>query len=554
MVDALDSKSSVRKGVWVRVPPPVPCNNKGLWNRHSNPQPRFFCLVRLPPPDSFGVHTTVRTFPTVDHRRAGRHWPQVRITMHTHLAATRVPLQCQPGDLPPMAESKSCLNILLVDDEQIIHDTLCDYLTELGHHVDSAFDGKAGIEATANKEYHVALVDIRMPRLDGLTLLAALHESRPELAVVIMTGHGDMETAIQALRLGAADFLPKPVKLLDLDAVLAKAQRLHELSKDRSHLRAVVGGLQRARDTIEGPRRLVGVSAAMVEVRQQIQQAVEGGAESILITGETGTGKDVVAREIHALGGSQDHPFIAASCPSLPEALVEAELFGHVKGAFTGADKDRPGYFELAHGGTLFLDEVGDLAAPAQATLLRVLETRTVRRVGGAREIAVDLRVVAATNARLDDDSVLRRDLLYRLNLFTIHLQPLRQHPEDILPLAEHFLSSYGQRRKVQFDGFTTSAAQALQAHSYPGNARELRNTVERAAMFARGGLVDVEHLSMPQAGALPPAPISIIEGDERSRITQALQEARWNRREAANLLAMPYSTLRYKIQKLGIA
>ena len=456
-----------------------------------------------------------------------------------------------------MAETSESLHILLVDDEQVIHDTLGDYLGELGHTVHNAYDGQEGVDAALSGDYHVALVDVRMPRVDGLALLAAVRESRPELAVVIITGHADMDMAIQALRLGAADFLPKPVKLLDLDVVLAKAQRLYELNRDRMHLREVVRGLQRSGDPETGRPRLVGESRAMAEVREQVRQAVEGGADSILITGETGTGKEVVARELHALHGDDSCPFIAVSCPSLPEQLVESELFGHVRGSFTGSTKDRAGAFELAHGGTLFLDEIGDLAPAAQASLLRVLETRSLRRVGGSREIDVDVRVVAATNADLEsDDSDFRRDLLYRLNLFTIPLLPLRERPEDILPLAEHFLASYALRRNLEFAGFTPAARAALVAYAFPGNARELRNLVERAAILTRADTIDIEHLSVPPAPeADGTATMAAAAGDdgERARIIEALEETRWNRREAARRLGMPYSTLRYKLNRMDI-
>jgi DNA-binding NtrC family response regulator len=446
------------------------------------------------------------------------------------------------------------LDILLVDDEEVIHETLGEYLTDMGHHVDSFHDGQQGVEASAKKDYDVAIVDVRMPRMDGLEMLSILRDSKPALSVVVITGHADMELAIQALRLGAADFLPKPVKLLDLDAVLARVARLRELDRERAHLRDVVTGLQRSQDV---ERRLVGVSPATAAVREQIHQIVAGGADSVLITGETGTGKEVVAREIHTTGAGEERPFIAVSCPSLPETLVESELFGHVRGAFTGALRDRAGAFELANGGTLFLDEVGDLSPAAQAKLLRALETRTVRRVGGAKEIDVEVRVLAATNAGLDADSGFRQDLLFRLNLFTIELPPLRERRDDILPLAEHFLREFGRRRNISLSGFTPASQQALQAYSFPGNARELRNTVERAAILCNGQQIDMTHLSLPTTPA-PTAevepPSATPEDGERQRIVQALEEARWNRRSAARILDMPYSTLRYKIQRLGIS
>ena len=451
------------------------------------------------------------------------------------------------------------LNILLVDDEQVVHQTIGDYLSECGHRVESVFDGVAGQEALEARGYDLALVDIRMPGMDGLSLLARAQEIDPDVAVVIITGHGDMETAIQALRLGAADFLSKPIKLLELDAVLEKSIRFQRLHQDRRHLRETIRGMQTADELREGQGRFVGHSAATHQVRQQIQQAVEAQCDTILITGETGTGKELVAREIHFQGSGEDSPFIAVSCPALPESLVESELFGHVKGAFTGAAADRAGYFELADGGTLFLDEVGDLSAEAQAKLLRALETRSLRRVGGTREISVEIRVVAATNASLEDlvaAGRFRRDLFYRLNVYAIDLLPLRERGADILPLAEHFESVYAVRRGLQMEGFSPAAKDLLTSYDFPGNARELRNLVERAAILCGEGQIQAEHLNLPgrlAGNKATPGP-SGEHGVEGAAILAALEETKWNRRQAARQLGMPYSTLRYKIEKLGIA
>jgi transcriptional regulator with GAF, ATPase, and Fis domain len=306
-------------------------------------------------------------------------------------------------------------------------------------------------------------------------------------------------------------------------------------------------------------RKYVGVSPATQQVREQVRAAVEAACDTILITGETGTGKEVVAREIHFQAETAASPFIAVSCPALPDTLVESELFGHAKGAFTGATTDRAGYFEMADGGTLFLDEVGELSASAQAVLLRVLETRTFRRVGGTKEASVSVRVVAATNADLDRAVALgefRRDLLHRLDVFPIHLLPLRERREDIVPLAEHFLAAYGLTRGLRYRGFSLEAIGVLTSYDYPGNARELRNIVDRAAILGRGAeLIQAEHFPLSgieRRGNSPPTAKPQTE-EARERILAALQECRWNRRKAAQRLGMPYSTLRYRIEKLGI-
>lgn len=452
------------------------------------------------------------------------------------------------------------LNILLADDEEVIHDTIGGYLAESGHRVNDVFDGLAALRAIKEGDYDLALFDLQMPCMDGLSLLAKVREMRPEMSVAIITGHGSMDVAIQALRLGAADFLTKPVKLLELDAVLERIAQVNLLRRDRRRLRQTIRGIHASEDLRLGNRSFMGTSAATRRVREQIRQAVDAACDTILIIGETGTGKEVVAREIHFRASSQECPFIAVSCPAIPDSLVESELFGHVRGAFTGATEDRPGCFELADGGTLFLDEVADLSASAQAALLRVLETRTLRRIGSSKEITVHIQVIAATNASLEDlveRREFRSDLFYRLNVFNIHLLPLRQRREDIIPLAEHFLSVYTEPRGLHSDGLSEEAKAALLNYDFPGNARELRNIVERAAILCRSGLILPEHLSLPeyhhsQVTSLP----AETEDDEqeRMRILNALEEARWNRRQAAKILGMPYSTLRYKIQKLGIS
>lgn len=451
------------------------------------------------------------------------------------------------------------LNILLADDEEIVHQTIAGYLTESGHKVDGVYDGNAALKSIEAVDYDLALVDIKMPGMEGLSVLVRAQEIRPEMPVVIITGHGSMDVAIQALRLGAADFLAKPIKLLELDAVLEKAARILALRRDSRHLRDTIRSIQASENLRENNRTFVGNSAAARKVREQIQQVVDAGCDTILITGETGTGKEVVAREIHFRASSDESPFIAVSCPALPDSLVESELFGHAKGAFTGATTDRAGHFELADGGTLFLDEVADLSPSAQAKLLRVLETRTLRRVGSSKEINTDVRVIAATNAplgKLVETREFRPDLFYRLNVYSIYLSPLRERREDIIPLAEHFLSIYAASRGLQFDGFCTEARNLLLSYDFPGNARELRNLVERAAILCRSGQILTEHLNLPESSEvnLPSQPNRLADNEERARILRALEEARWNRRQAAMNLGIPYSTLRYRMQKLGIA
>ena len=449
------------------------------------------------------------------------------------------------------------LRVLLVDDEEIVHQTLAGYLRDSGHQVDDAYEAESALTLLEQNDYDLALLDVQMPGMDGLSLLGKVVMLQPELSAVIISGHATMDITIQALRLGAADFLTKPVKLLELDAVLEKAVRIRELRQLQRHLRDTIRRLQASEDQRERNRRLVGLSPATEEVRRQIRMAVEAKCDTVLILGETGTGKEVVAREIHFLAGPDESPFIAMSCPAIPDTLVESELFGHRKGAFTGATEDKAGYFELANDGTLFLDEIGELSPAAQAKLLRVLETRTLRRVGGSQEIQVALRLIAATNVPLEElvkAGRFRQDLLYRLNVFTIQLLPLRDRRQDIIPLAEHFLSLAMVRRGLPVTGFSPAAQERLLSYDYPGNARELRNLVERAAILCRSGEIQPEHLSLPETGTIKTeTPSWLKPNTERDQILSALEQAKWNRREAARTLGMPYSTLRYKMKSLNI-
>jgi two-component system response regulator AtoC len=451
------------------------------------------------------------------------------------------------------------LHILIVDDEDIVHTTIGDYLRDVGHQVEGAHDGMKALELLNAHDYDLALVDIRMPRMDGITLLGEIQQIHPDLSVIMITAHGKMETVIQALRLGAVDFLTKPVKFLELDAVIEKALRVRQLRQGQRHLRETIRGLQASEYLRADNRRLVGMSPALQQIREFITHAVDAAVDTILITGETGTGKEVVARAIHFQTHSDEAPFIAVNCPAIPETLIESELFGHMKGSFTGATTDQAGYFELADGGTLFLDEIGDLSAAAQAKILRVLETRTLRRIGGKKEKHVNVRVIAATNVPLEhhvEAGTFRRDLFYRLNLFPIHVPPLRDRPEDIRPLAEHFLSIYSRKSGRPFTGFAPEVFDTLARYDFPGNARELQNIIERAAIICKEGHIQPEHIIIQSSSltSQPVLPQKSKEDSEREAILQALEETHWNRRKAAKKLGMPYSTLRFKMTQLKIS
>ncbi|MBN1475336.1 sigma-54-dependent Fis family transcriptional regulator [Candidatus Sumerlaeota bacterium] len=445
------------------------------------------------------------------------------------------------------------LRVLLVDDEEIVHQTIGDYLRHAGHSVKGVHSAEEALHEAESGDWDLALLDIRLPGVSGISVLERLQALQPDLSVVMISGHGTMDTVIDVLRRGAVDYLKKPLRLEELDAILAKADRMHTMRRRQRHMAQTIRDLQGP--LITPP--LVGLSPATERTREEIRRAVEGDCNTVLLTGETGTGKEVVAHQIHRQAAGKHGPFVTVCCPALSETLAESELFGHVRGAFTGAVGPKPGYFELADGGTIFLDEVADLSLTLQAKMLRVLESRTLRRVGGTRELHVDIRIIAASNVRLEElveSGAFRRDLFYRLNVYRIHLLPLDERPEDIAPLAEHFLKSCLTSRPSEVEGFAEETLEVLRSHHYPGNARELRNIVERAAIICRSGLIQPEHLAFAEthrSAALSPGG---GEGDgEIERIREALVRAKWNRRQAAEDLGMPYSTLRYKMDKLGI-
>lgn len=456
-----------------------------------------------------------------------------------------------------MTAQKDPINVLVVDDEEIVREALSDFLRKLDYAVTLATDADGAFAAIREKEIDIALLDIRLPGMDGLAILKKIQSLNPEISVIIISGHGNMDLAIQALRLGAGDFLKKPVKLDELTAALEKIERLRTLTNERQRLRGALGAIQTDNRENSITDFFVGESPAAAAVRDQIALAARSDCRSVVVTGETGTGKEVVARALHAASRGTSAPFIAVNCPAIPEHLVESELFGHMKGAFTGADETRMGAFELAHGGTLFLDEISDLAPSAQAKLLRVLETRTVRRIGSDRQHYVDLLVVAASNRDLSTlvgDGKFRSDLYFRLNVFHIDIAPLRQRREDIPILAEFFLktgAAFGRPLKR----LAPDAVDLLVDYGFPGNARELRNIMERASMLAEDDLIARRHIVIRQHATAHarPAPSRVIDPEAKETL-ETLDECNWNRRKAARKLGITYEALRWRIKKFNLA
>jgi two-component system nitrogen regulation response regulator NtrX len=446
--------------------------------------------------------------------------------------------------------------LLVVDDEKGIRDALVQLFEYEGHEVSTAEDGRAGIEMAAKARADVIFLDVKMPGLDGLDVLARLREYDPTALVVMISGHGTIDTAVEATRKGAYDFLEKP---LDSDRLLVTLRRALEL-------RGLTRTMADLKSQVESRYEIVGTSFAIRQVLDRVEKVAPTEAR-VLITGENGTGKELVARAIHRLSTRAEKPFVEVNCAAIPSELIESALFGHIKGSFTGAIADRAGKFEQADGGTLFLDEVGDMSLDAQAKALRALEEGVITRVGGSKAIQVDVRVIAATNkdlARAIEDDGFREDLFYRLNVVPIHVPPLRERREDIPMLVQHFADLMAKRDGVPRRSFDAGAIERLTGLPWPGNVRELRNTVERLMILSPGERVRAEDVDVLAAGKGQAHGVAseILSADtfadfkdraERAYIAQRLRENDWNVAETARRIDMPRSNLYKKIEKYGL-
>jgi DNA-binding NtrC family response regulator len=394
------------------------------------------------------------------------------------------------------------LRVLFADDELSLQEFMRTELPRLGHEVTIAADGKAAIKAVEKTRFDVAILDLRMPGLDGIQVLEQLKQISPDTEAVMMTGHGSMESAVEALRLGACNYLRKPCKLAEIEAVLIEVAEKRALKHKNLALQTRV-------QSAEGPSVLVGKSPGIQSV-QRLIATVAPTDSTVMILGETGTGKELAARTLFQQSKRGDQPFVPVNCGALAEHLVESELFGHVRGAFTSADKDHKGLFEVANGGTLFLDEVGELNKNIQVKLLRFLESGEIRRVGDTKPYRIDVRVLCATNRDLRQmiaEDVFREDLYFRVNTFEIRLPPLRERRQDIPDLARHLLARAAKRPVDQIaDLLTPDAIEVLLQHEWPGNVRELANVMEHAYIIAGGQQITAEHLPhhLRQAAGAP--------------------------------------------------
>jgi two-component system, NtrC family, response regulator AtoC len=455
--------------------------------------------------------------------------------------------------------------ILVVDDERLVRWSLQQKLEQWGYHVSLAEDGATALARVQLDNPDLITLDIKLPDMTGIEVLSELRNRNYQVPVIVITAFGVVDDAVRSLKLGAYDFIEKPINFEKLENALRNALETRRLRTEvaRTH------EIQRSEFSVE---RIVGISDHIRDVRELIKKVASSEASTILIQGESGTGKDLVSHAIHYESVRRDRPFFAINCAAIPENLMESELFGHEKGAFTDARSQKKGMFEMADGGTLFLDEVSEMTLGMQAKLLRVLEGQSFRRVGGVKNINVDVRVIVASNRNLEEavrTSRFRQDLYFRLAIIPLTLLPLREHKDDIPALLEHFIQHYNLKFRKNIQGLTKEADELLQNYEWPGNIRELKNAIERVMILAEGNRVAAKYLPIRiSEGGMMPVPMSGTEADggvhlpaggvslyeiERELIRQALEQARGNKTTAAKLLRITRDTLRYKVKKYNL-
>lgn len=454
-----------------------------------------------------------------------------------------------------MADEK----ILIVEDERLIRWSIRQRLEREGYQVDEADTGRAGLKHLSESGADLVLLDYKLPDMTGLDVLRQLRQTDADTVVIMITAYGTVETAVEAMKHGAFDYLSKPCNMDELALLVQKGLEQTALKRQVARLRAALAEQY-------GFDRIIGTSPAMQDLYKIMKEVAGSPSSTVFLRGESGTGKDLVARTIHYNSARAARPFVNITCTALAETLLESELFGHEKGAFTDAKLTKKGLLELADGGTAFLDEVGDMPAALQAKLLRFLEEKTFRRVGGTTDIRVDVRVIAATNRDIEQairDKQFREDLFYRLNIIPIYLPALRQRSGDIALLTNYFIASFNREFKKSIRGVTEEAQLLLESHPWPGNVRELRNAIERAVLLARGDYLAPADFPLlrGQGGATSPSGFEIrlpatgvdMEQVEKALVIQSLELARGNQTKAAKLLNLSRDQLRYRMEKFGL-
>ena len=441
-------------------------------------------------------------------------------------------------------------NILVIDDDAFMRDACHQTLTKHGHSVSLAQSGREGLSLLEKWSFDLILLDLKMPGEDGLSVLAKIKDLDPEAMVVMITGYGSIQTAVSASKLGAFDFIAKPFTPEELLKLVNRAMRHRRLTIENLYLKQ---SLKQETPHTE----IISKSPAMEKVKEMMAMVAPTDS-TVLVQGESGTGKGLVARKIHEMNRRRRHPFISVDCGSLVSTLFESELFGHVKGAFTGADTTQYGKFEMAHGGTLFFDEISNISLEIQAKLLKAVEEKCISKVGDHKVVKVDVRLVSATNRDLQKaiaERLFREDLFFRLNVVSIHLPPLRGRKEDIPLLVNHFLDRFSRRQGKAIEDLSPSAMKALTEYRWPGNVRELENTVERLVVFARDKTIttqDLVYSNTVLSSVLTREPLRLDEM-ERLHIMKVLQRTEENKSQAARLLGIDRKTLRIKMKKYQI-
>ena len=432
--------------------------------------------------------------------------------------------------------------VLVVEDEPNLRKVLGALLRREGYEVALAEDGEQGIAEFERSGPQVVITDLVMPKVGGMDLLKSINARDPDVPVIIITAHGTVDSAVEAIKLGAFDYITKPFDQAELQAVIAKAARTHAIAqkavKSDGRLRAAI----------------VGESAQMQEIFRIIDK-VANTPSTVLITGESGTGKELVARALHDFGKRRSGPFVAINMAAIPRELIESELFGHVKGAFTGAHRDRRGAFDLAQRGTLFLDEIGEMPLPLQSKLLRVIEDKRLTPIGSDRVLEVDVRFIATTNKDLQaevDRGTFRRDLFYRLSVMPVRVPPLRERRDDIPLLVDHFVRKYAMQMNRRITRVAPAAMNAIQQHDWPGNVRELENAVERAMVVAREPELREVDFSVRTASAPSPVEAKTLDEMEKAHILRVLEDCGFNQTRTASVLGIDRVTLHNKLKKYG--
>jgi DNA-binding NtrC family response regulator len=443
---------------------------------------------------------------------------------------------------------KKKLNIMVVDDESIVRESLYHWFIKSGHTVDTAASGFEALEKLEQVPFDILFVDIKMPGMDGIELLKKVKSAYPDTIVIIITAYGSIESAIKAMKTGASDYLLKPFKPDYLSLVLEKVTRQQQLTDEFNFLKGHIERITRFDN-------IIGQSPPMQDIFNIIPDIAESDA-SILLTGETGTGKELIARAIHAKSPRAHCPFIAINCGAVPDSLLESELFGHLKGAFTDAAYSRKGFLEVVSGGTLFLDEVGEISPKMQIDLLRVLEEKQITRIGSSEPLAVDFRLISATRRNVEEaveQGEFREDFYYRINVIRLHVPPLRERIEDTALLVNHFLQKYSQDTAKRVDRVSDETLEILKTYAWPGNVRELENAIERAVVLARSRTLTAADFSFLSPALRPVTGARTLKEMERAHILATLEDCEWNITRAAGVLGINRVTLHKKIDRFKL-